>query len=168
MYNEYSVILKCGKVITETVKAQTKDDFEDFLETIKEYETHEETHIFETEITKNCVCIYGVVHGEQEKNINKYDIFPPPIDTKLYYGKILLIKYNKKNNKLLNLSSKDFKKFIRTLHNGFDDIMSEDERSVDSSSTDLDGFIVSDSDERSESNNSYSSSSDESTQSVND
>lgn len=96
---------------------------------------------------------------------NKYD-FPPPADTKLYYGSCILIRVDNNGN-IINFTSEEWLKIYEKLFGGFDDIISDNE-SEDEDEDDVgsdtektkngykkDGFIVSDeeSDENEESDN---------------
>ena len=62
---------------------------------------------------------------------NKYD-FPPPIDTKLFFGSCALVAYN--DNKPINLSSDIWTKYYEHLFGGFEDLtalVNEDENEID-------------------------------------
>ena len=59
---------------------------------------------------------------------NKYD-FPPPIDNDLYFGKCLVVCYEK--NKLCDLSNSLWLKIYEHLFGGFEDITKEEEMSDD-------------------------------------
>ena len=59
---------------------------------------------------------------------NKYD-FPPPIDNDLYFGKCLIVCYEK--NKLCDVSNSLWLKIYEHLFGGFEDITQEEEMSDD-------------------------------------
>ena len=145
----FVTIRSTGSVKTETTIFQSKKNFENFLSKEEKLKKHKQVHTFEIGIVDNCIAVYAREDGN-EKNINKYDIFPPPLDTTLFYDSIVLIKYSNTTEKIMNFTATDFNQFIDNTHNGFDDC-SDDERSEDSTSTDLDGFIVHSDDEVSES-----------------
>lgn len=85
---------------------------------------------------------------------NKYEL-PPPIDSKLYFGNMVVIKHTKKkpkNNEVINLESDDWLKVYEHLFGGFEDLGDEDSFSEDESIPDelktkhgylKDGFVVS-------------------------
>ena len=64
---------------------------------------------------------------------NKYDL-PPPIDTNLYFGTMILIKHkNKKpkNNEVLDFTKEEWLKLYEKLFGGFEDLGDEDSYSED-------------------------------------
>lgn len=64
---------------------------------------------------------------------NKYDL-PPPIDSKLYFGTMILIKHkNKKpkNNEVFDLTKEEWLKLYEKLFGGFEDLGDEDSYSED-------------------------------------
>ena len=71
------------------------------------------------------ISIYGWKEGNVG-NENKTEL-PPPEDTDLYFGDILVIKNNGK--KLLNMTLKDYNVFIDTANGGFEDLGSDDTES---------------------------------------
>ena len=136
-------------VRTDTTVFQTKKKFEKFLNKDEKLKKHKQVHIFQIGIAENCLAMYALENGK-EKDINKYDLFPPPLDYLLFYETIILIKYNAITDRIIDFTSSDFDQFIHVSHNGFDDC-DDDERSDDETSTDLDGFIVHSDDEITES-----------------
>ena len=84
---------------------------------------------------------------------NKYD-FPPPIDNDLYFGKCLLVCYEK--SKLCDLSNKLWLKVYEHLFGGFESLGEEEEMSDDEEELEgkpvtkegylKDSFVVSDND----------------------
>jgi|UniRef100_A0A6C0LIJ9 hypothetical protein len=99
---------------------------------------------------------------------NKYD-FPPPVDTKLFFGSCILIRYI--DNEVASLSLSEWEKIYEKLFGGFEDLaatIEEDENEEDEleliddslKSKDgylLDGFIVDDSVESGEDDGSFDS-----------
>jgi len=71
------------------------------------------------------ISIYGWKEGNAGDE-NKTEL-PPPEDTDLYFGDILVIKNNGK--KLLNITLKDYNVFIDTANGGFEDLGSDDTES---------------------------------------
>ena len=90
------------------------------------------------------IYLYGRTK-QKESKIVKYD-FPPPCDTKTFYGKCLLVNPNGP------LTIPEWEKIYEELMGGFDDIHSESEESVDEfkmvaltkDGYEKDGFVVSD------------------------
>ena len=68
------------------------------------------------------ISIYGWKDGDAGDE-NKTEL-PPPEDTDLYFGDILVIKTNGK--KPLNMTLKDYNVFIDTANGGFEDLGSQD------------------------------------------
>lgn len=70
--------------------------------------------------------VYGKTVGNHGKE-NKYD-FPPPIDSILYFGTIILLHSNEDGSNINNLRKDDWISIYNTLMGGFDDLNeSEDE-----------------------------------------
>jgi hypothetical protein len=72
--------------------------------------------------------VYGKKCG-RANNENKYDL-PPPVDTILLFGTLCVVK--KYDDEFVSLTSKEWSKIYETLFGGFEDLDSEEERSVDS------------------------------------
>jgi hypothetical protein len=79
------------------------------------------------------VVVYGKTNG-RANNENKYE-FPPPIDTKLFFGACcIVLKKKSDSNCFTNLSLDKWKKIYDYLFNGFenlDETNNEDEMDVD-------------------------------------
>lgn len=85
---------------------------------------------------------------------NKYDL-PPPIDSELYFGRMVVIKHSKKtpkNNEVIDLEDEEWKKLYEHLFGGFEDLGDEDSLSEEEDIPDelktkhgylKDGFVVS-------------------------
>lgn len=97
---------------------------------------------------KFCIKLYAKNNGRANYE-NKYDL-PPPVDTQLYFGTMVLVNYEGDNAK--NLSLAEWNKIYEHLFGGFEDIGSEDsEESVSEDEENLtkegylmDGFVVPD------------------------
>ena len=76
--------------------------------------------------------LYGNTEGKSGQE-NKYE-FPPPLDNSLFFGNCLLINYH--NDKLKNISKKEWKKIYNDLYGGFEDIGEDD--SYEDSEDDVD------------------------------
>jgi hypothetical protein len=92
------------------------------------------------------VTIYASSKGNDNVT-NKHEL-PPPIDKNTYYGDIFALYHE--NEKLINMTLDEYKEFYETAFGGFEDL-NGDETDVDNSEvdddddSDLDGFIVNDS-----------------------
>ena len=79
----------------------------------------------------NIVKLYARTTGKSGTE-NKYD-FPPPVDTTLFFGNILLINHTG-NGEVTNLTAEQWEKIYEKLFGGFenlDDTKEEDENEVD-------------------------------------
>lgn len=127
---------------------------------------------------KYIINMYGKLEGKANTE-NKYD-FPPPIDSKLFFGNCILVartKDDKKSTVFTSLTIPLWDKLYETLFGGFEDLSSailEDELEIDeldnisiSKKTKKggylkDGFVVdSDNEEESNSEDDYETASDE-------
>jgi len=66
----------------------------------------------------------------QANTENKYD-FPPPVDTKLYFGTCCLLSVNPENNTYIDLDCVLWNKIYEHLFGGFENLDSEEEMSED-------------------------------------
>jgi hypothetical protein len=91
------------------------------------------------------VTLYASIKGDS-KLLNKHEL-PPPIDNNNYYGDIFVLYHE--NEKLLDFNMEEYKQFYETAFGGFEDLNSDDnddDDDDDDDGSDLDGFIVNDSD----------------------
>jgi hypothetical protein len=117
---------------------------------------------------KYIIAVFAKTTGKANSE-NKYD-FPPPIDTKLFFGNCLIVRYEKEANGTqtpCSLSLEQWQKVYEDLFGGFEDLSStalDDEKEVDelaniankyktSSGYLKDGFVVDDSDKDGDSKN---------------
>ncbi len=56
---------------------------------------------------------------------NKYEL-PPPVDEQLYFGKMLLLCYDKENDKYLDFTKEDWEAKYEQLFGGFENLNEED------------------------------------------
>ena len=156
---EVVIVEKSGNLKSHLVKSFKENDFYK-LAGFKN--NNKNDFKFQTKWTKEVnkkkydILVYGKTEGRANQE-NKYD-FPPPIDNTLFFGNVLLV--NKKNDKYIPLSLKDWKTVYEDLFGGFEDIQSEDsdeeeeeeEEDVDRTSTGYakDGFVVEDEEEEDE------------------
>ena len=79
------------------------------------------------------IALYGKDEGSSRaNNENKYD-FPPPVDSKLFFGNCILVKYDENNN-VQDLVLSEWKKMYEHLFGGFEDLndtIKEDENEED-------------------------------------
>lgn len=104
------------------------------------------------------ISIYSKDKG-RANNENKYDL-PPPLDSNLYFGSMILIKHKSKdinNNNVQDISIKDWNNLYEKLFGGFEDLNDDDSYSEEEEIPDHlktkegyskeDGFIVDDDEE---------------------
>ena len=84
------------------------------------------------------ISVFGWKKGN-EKNINKTEI-PPPEDIDLYYGDILFVKTDNKNN-LIDFTKNDYNEFYNLAYGGFESLGSSDS----DSDSDIDDYDSDDS-----------------------
>jgi hypothetical protein len=70
--------------------------------------------------------LYGKQTGRVNQE-NKYE-FPPPIDNILFFGACILCRKNELDE-IINLTSKEWDQYYKTLYGGFEDIQEEEELS---------------------------------------
>jgi hypothetical protein len=76
--------------------------------------------------SKHTVQLWGKDDGKANTE-NKYE-FPPPVDTKLFYGNCALVQLHPDDpDKLINLSKELWLKIYETLYGGFEDIGNEND-----------------------------------------
>jgi len=74
---------------------------------------------------KNKIYLYGKKNGRANSE-NKYDL-PPPVDSDLFFGNMLLIMESQEENKYVDLNTEKWNKVYEKLFGGFEDLGSEDE-----------------------------------------
>lgn len=74
---------------------------------------------------KNKIYLYGKKTGRANSE-NKYDL-PPPVDSELFFGNMLLIMESQEENKYVDLTLEKWNKIYEKLFGGFEDLGSEDE-----------------------------------------
>lgn len=101
--------------------------------------------------------VFAKVNGKAN-NENKYEL-PPPIDNKLYFGNLCIVKYNS-DKEVCELTENEWNKTYEDLFGGFEDIENSGDESERSMDTEIysdeeytsdgylkDGFVVDDNDE---------------------
>ena len=97
------------------------------LEGVCEFEAGEGpiSLLAQMEFQQSNINIFAWEKGE-EKNTNKYDYFPPPIDNDILYGSIFVFRSNRRSGQVQSLTSDLFERYIETCHRGFEDLGSDD------------------------------------------
>lgn len=146
------IIKKNGDLETKNVKKIDEDQIFKFCN-YKNNKDFSRLHCYNVDST--LYEIYGKTNGKANYE-NKYEL-PPPIDEKLFFGSLIILK--KVNGDYCDLTLEEWEKTYEHLFGGFEDIgnSEDDERSVDSEIyededyTDegylKDGFVVDDDDE---------------------
>ena len=112
-------------------------------------------------INDNYISLYAKNSG-RANNENTYEL-PPPIDSQLYFGKMLLVKHTDEqisNNNVVDLTIEEWEKYYEKLFGGFIDLGEEDSYSEEEEIPEKyktkegyskeDGFIVDDDEEEDE------------------
>jgi hypothetical protein len=79
-------------------------------------------------IDKYCISVYAIESGRSGQE-NKYE-FPPPIDSKLFYGNCLIVNYdgdNEETKKIKNLTKNEWIVILEKLYSGYWSVESDDE-----------------------------------------
>jgi len=75
----------------------------------------------------NKVKLHGWEDGKAGKE-NKHEI-PPPCDTNLYFGDLLVVHYSSGNN-LINFTQEDYNNFFEEMYGGFEDILDDTDSDI--------------------------------------
>ena len=149
------IIQKSGKVVQQSVHVTEENLYK--IAAFKTNDHFEKQQIWRNLVVKKVRYDKVVVFGSTEGNAgqeNKYD-FPPPIDNTLFFGNILIVRYDKEN-KPMDLTMADWKSIYSSLFGGFESLGDEDseedeeeEEEIDKSKLDKygyekDGFVVED------------------------
>jgi len=84
------------------------------------------------------ICVYGKIIGKAMQE-NKYE-FPPPIDSTLFFGNILLL--NKSGNEWKDLAVNEWESIYESLYGGFEKLGEEDTEESEEDDSELDGLPV--------------------------
>jgi len=91
-------------------------------------------------LTDCSIHLYGYTSGK-ERYINKHEL-PPPVDTKLFIGDLLLLKFT---NTMQHFTKKDYKSFWNDQFGGFENLDDSSEEEFEEDDYDYDDpFIVDD------------------------
>ena len=119
------IIQKSGKVVQQSVVVTEENLYK--IAAFKTNDYFEKQQIWRNLVVKKVRYDKVVVFGSTEGNAgqeNKYD-FPPPIDNTLFFGNILIVRYDKEN-KPMDLTMADWKSIYRSLFGGFESLGDED------------------------------------------
>lgn len=123
------IIEKNGNIKSEKIK---KFDIKDLYKKCK-FRKDNDFKIRNTWSYKNnYYSLYAKDKGRSNSE-NKYDL-PPPVDSKLYFGSMIIIKHSKKtpkNNEVLDFEENEWLKLYEHLFGGFEDLGDEDSYSED-------------------------------------
>jgi hypothetical protein len=149
------IIGKLGTIKTQNIKDIS---IESLFKKCKFRNTNNFSHRHTWKYKDNFVSIYTKDQGRGGSE-NKYDL-PPPLDKKLYFGDIAIIKHSNRvpnNNELLNLTKEEWGLLYAKLFGGFEELGTEDSYSEEESIPDEfktkngyskeSGFIVDDNEE---------------------
>jgi hypothetical protein len=152
MSTQIIIINKSGKVVQQSVSVNLETLYK--KASFKSSDNFEQKHVWNNlhidKMKYDSIVVYGKTVGNAGQE-NKFD-FPPPIDNTLFFGNLLIVRYDLENNPI-NLCIDDWKSIYNFLMGGFeclddtDDEESEDEEIVDKSKLDKygyekDGFVV--------------------------
>lgn len=129
--NVMGVQILCDGTLEEFVIPRNKINIHSFsadcLSGICEYVEGEGniTLLAQMEFQQSNINIFAWQKGG-EKIINKYDYFPPPIDSDTLYGSIFVFRTNRRSGQGVSLTSDLFERYVETCHRGFEDLGSDD------------------------------------------
>ena len=83
------------------------------------------SQVCELEFQTSSIHVYAWEIGD-EKVINRYDYFPPPIDNEMFYGTIFVFRSNRRTKQVESITEDLFDNYIRVIHRGFEDLGSDD------------------------------------------
>lgn len=85
--------------------------------------------IGEDDSTLSNISVYGKTDGSAGRE-NKYD-FPPPIDNVLFFGTVVIVKYDSKHEHIVDLRKADWKNAYETLFGGFENLDDDEDEDDD-------------------------------------
>lgn len=94
---------------------------------LRKNDNFEKRHTWKMKTQNYYISIYAKDKGRAGSE-NKYDL-PPPIDTTLFYGLLLIVKHKEENltdQNAVNLTLDEWEKFYEHLFGGFEDLNAED------------------------------------------
>ena len=116
------LIDKYGKVKEQ--KTKKEDDTELFKKAgFKKADGFSKRHTWELSSNKGMchISLYGKTDGSAGRE-NKFD-FPPPVDNVLFFGTVVVVKYQIGNdNRIVDLDKAEWEKVYETLFGGFEDM----------------------------------------------
>jgi len=124
---------------------------------LKKKDNFEKRHTWKFSDQNEFVSVFSKDSG-RANNENKYDL-PPPIDDKLFFGKMILVCHGEEelvDDNALDLTKKKWNSYYEKLFGGFEDLVSEEESEEEDIPEEFktkegyskeDGFIVDDDEE---------------------
>jgi len=91
-------------------------------------------HTWQVQLDENSsvvtnISVFGKTDGSAGRE-NKFD-FPPPIDTILFFGTVVVVKYDVNNEHIVDLTEAEWKIVYNALLGGIEDLDEEDEDEED-------------------------------------
>lgn len=118
------LIDKYGKVKEQKIK---KDDDSELYKKagFKKEEGFSKRHTWEVLTSSFHISLYGKTEGSAGRE-NKFD-FPPPVDNVLFFGTVVLVKYDVNTKAIVDLNKSEWKQIYEALFGGFEDLNEEEE-----------------------------------------
>ena len=123
------IVEKSGSIVDKVVKKLKLDDLYKKCN-FRKNDDFQKIHTFK--VNSYYVHVYGKDKGKSNQ-VNKFE-YPPPIDTKLFFGNMVLVKSNESelyDDNIIDYSATEWNKDYETLMGGFEDIGSTSETEED-------------------------------------
>ena len=123
------IVEKSGSIVDKVVKKLKLDDLYKKCN-FRKNNDFQKIHTFK--VNSYYVHVYGKDKGKS-KQVNKFE-YPPPIDTKLFFGNMVLVKSNESelsDDNIIDYTATGWNKDYETLMGGFEDIGSTSETEED-------------------------------------
>ena len=123
------IVEKSGSILDKDVKKLKLDDLYKKCNFRKNYD-FQKIHTFK--VKSHYISVYGKTNGKANQ-VNKFE-YPPPIDTKLFFGNMALVKSNESSlsdDNMIDYTASEWNKDYETLMGGFEDIGSTSETEED-------------------------------------
>ena len=123
------IVEKSGSIVDKVVKKLKLDDLYKKCN-FRKNDDFQKIHTFK--VNSYYVHVYGKDKGKSNQ-VNKFE-YPPPIDTKLFFGNMVLVKSNEtelSDDNIIDYTATEWNKDYETLMGGFEDIGSTSETEED-------------------------------------
>ena len=123
------IVEKSGSIVDKVVKKLKLDDLYKKCN-FRKNDDFQKIHTFK--VNSYYVHVYGKNKGKSNQ-VNKFE-YPPPIDTKLFFGNMVLVKSNESelsDDNIIDYTATEWNKDYETLMGGFEDIGSTSETEED-------------------------------------